>query len=91
MQLNEGRFAMNGRCGYVLQPECMRNPKYNPFDKQTLANVDPITLGITVSNIEFHFQVVSLILEILQNSLFVCLYTCTFTFFTVFRQKNRDI
>lgn len=49
MQLNEGRFGMNGRCGYVLQPECMRNPKYNPYDKHTLTGVDPITLCITVN------------------------------------------
>jgi len=48
MQLNEGKFAMNGRCGYVLQPECMKSPGYNPFDKHTLVGVDPITVSITV-------------------------------------------
>lgn len=41
MQMNEGRFMMNNRCGYVLQPDCMRHPNYDPYDKQSLSRVDP--------------------------------------------------
>ncbi|XP_077982282.1 1-phosphatidylinositol 4,5-bisphosphate phosphodiesterase gamma-1-like [Glandiceps talaboti] len=48
MQLNSGRFAMNGNCGFVLQPECMRSENYDPTDKNTLVGVDPITMCITI-------------------------------------------
>ena len=41
MQLNEGLFMMNNRCGYVLQPECMRHPAYDPYDKLSLCRVNP--------------------------------------------------
>lgn len=40
------------RCGYVLQPEVMRGKDYSPFSKQCLRNIDPLTLTITVSNID---------------------------------------
>jgi len=30
MQLNEGKFSQNGRCGYVLKPQSQRDPKV-PF------------------------------------------------------------
>lgn len=66
MQLNEGRFAMNGRCGYVLQPECMRNSKYNPFDKQTLVNIEPVTLCIAVRAVKLHLHVMTLTSKELQ-------------------------
>lgn len=49
MQLNEGLFAMNGRCGYVLKPTCMTESRFNPFEKQTLTDVDPVTISLTVS------------------------------------------
>jgi len=32
MQLNEGRFSQNGRCGYVLKPPRLRDPENNPMD-----------------------------------------------------------
>ncbi|KAL3860223.1 hypothetical protein ACJMK2_010378 [Sinanodonta woodiana] len=47
MQLNEGRFMRNGRCGYVLQPACMRLEDYDPFDKRTV-KVDPLTISVTI-------------------------------------------
>ena len=40
MQLNESRFSQNGGCGYVLQPSCMRHPDYDPFDKNTLVDIE---------------------------------------------------
>ncbi|XP_053305358.1 1-phosphatidylinositol 4,5-bisphosphate phosphodiesterase gamma-2 [Spea bombifrons] len=30
MQINNGMFGYNGRCGYILQPECMREDAYDP-------------------------------------------------------------
>ncbi|XP_069595268.1 1-phosphatidylinositol 4,5-bisphosphate phosphodiesterase gamma-2 isoform X1 [Ranitomeya imitator] len=30
MQINNSMFAHNGRCGYILQPECMRQDAYDP-------------------------------------------------------------
>ncbi|XP_041454201.1 1-phosphatidylinositol 4,5-bisphosphate phosphodiesterase gamma-1-like isoform X1 [Lytechinus variegatus] len=48
MQVNEGMFALNGRCGYVLKPECMFDKNFDSFDKRTLSNVDPIHLTITI-------------------------------------------
>lgn len=49
MQINQGLFAQNGRCGYLLQPECMRQESYNPYDKKCLKDVEPITVSLTVS------------------------------------------
>ncbi|XP_064611128.1 1-phosphatidylinositol 4,5-bisphosphate phosphodiesterase gamma-1-like isoform X2 [Liolophura sinensis] len=48
MQMNMGRFLRNGRCGYVLQPDCMRSENYDPFDKRTLVGVEPLTASIIV-------------------------------------------
>ena len=53
MQLNEGRFLMNGRCGYVLQPDCMRADGYNPYNASTLKQLkSAITITIMVGT--FH-------------------------------------
>lgn len=56
MQVNRSKFVQNGSCGYVLQPDCFLDPQYNPFRKDTLKNVDPITITLTVrqQNSEFH-------------------------------------
>merc|ERR1712096_264296 len=32
MWLNEGRFFLNGRCGYVIKPEGQRQPSFDPFN-----------------------------------------------------------
>jgi len=53
MQLNEGLFMMNNRCGYVLQPECMRHPAYDPYDKDSLSRlsppIEPVHISLVVS------------------------------------------
>ena len=54
MQLNHGRFLQNGRCGYILQPEFMRND-YDPYNAKTLINVEPIKLLIGVCKNEVCF------------------------------------
>jgi len=48
MQLNQGWFLANGRSGYIVQPDFLKQTAYNPFNKHTLVNVDPVTVGITV-------------------------------------------
>ena len=48
MQVNRSKFKQNGNCGYVLQPDCFLDAQYNPFRKDTLNNVDPITITLTV-------------------------------------------
>ncbi|KAE8608753.1 hypothetical protein XENTR_v10011595 [Xenopus tropicalis] len=34
MQINNAMFAYNGECGYILQPECMREESYDPSDSR---------------------------------------------------------
>nr|ABM55782.1 phospholipase C gamma [Chaetopterus pergamentaceus] len=49
MQLNEGKFKLNGRCGYILQPECMHMDNFNPFNKRDLEGVvEPLSLSINI-------------------------------------------
>lgn len=48
MQLNEGLFAMNGRCGYVLKPDCLSQAGFNPFYKEQIKGVEPVTISITI-------------------------------------------
>ena len=48
MQLNDGRFMQNGRCGYVLMPDCMFEPGFNPMDTTTHTKTTPITLTIEI-------------------------------------------
>ncbi|XP_065179717.1 1-phosphatidylinositol 4,5-bisphosphate phosphodiesterase gamma-1-like [Sycon ciliatum] len=47
MQLNEGKFLVNGRCGFILQPDVMRDPKYDPFDVKSLS-VEPQTVTVVI-------------------------------------------
>ena len=48
MQLNDGRFMQNGKCGYVLMPDCMFEPGFNPMDTTTHTGCTPITLTIQI-------------------------------------------
>lgn len=48
MQLNQGKFLQNGRCGYVLRPSFMFDEKYNPYNRSSLCNIDPVSLSIRV-------------------------------------------
>lgn len=48
MQLNEGRFLQNGRCGYVLMPDCMFESGFNQMDTTTHTKTTPITLTIKI-------------------------------------------
>lgn len=48
MQLNEGRFLQNGRCGYVLRPEYMFHDEFDPYTRVALDGVEPLTLSLSV-------------------------------------------
>ncbi|KAL8594295.1 hypothetical protein ACOMHN_000997 [Nucella lapillus] len=50
MQLNQGRFLANGRCGYLLKPEILSEETFDPYDKKCLAQLgmEPVTLTITI-------------------------------------------
>lgn len=48
MHLNDGRFSQNGKCGYVLMPDCMFDAGFNPLDISTHTLVTPMTLTIQI-------------------------------------------
>ncbi|XP_041375829.1 1-phosphatidylinositol 4,5-bisphosphate phosphodiesterase gamma-1-like [Gigantopelta aegis] len=48
MQLNQAQFLRNGRCGYVLKPDCMRKANFSPFNLVSLQDVQPVTLTIKI-------------------------------------------
>lgn len=39
MQLNQSKFRLNGNCGYVLRPDFLLRPDYEPSDPSSLAGV----------------------------------------------------
>ncbi|NXL53496.1 PLCG1 phosphodiesterase, partial [Podilymbus podiceps] len=49
MQLNQALFMLGGRSGYVLQPDIMRDDTFDPFDKNSLKIVEPITVQLQAS------------------------------------------
>lgn len=48
MQLNQAKFMQNGSCGFVLRPDFMFRPDYNPQDPSTLPENLSIILGVQV-------------------------------------------
>lgn len=46
MQMNQALFHSGGRCGYVLQPNSMREDVFDPFDKCSLHMVEPIIICV---------------------------------------------
>ncbi|XP_019490318.1 PREDICTED: 1-phosphatidylinositol 4,5-bisphosphate phosphodiesterase gamma-2 [Hipposideros armiger] len=48
MQMNQALFSLNGRTGYVLQPESMRNEKYDPMPPESQRKI-LMTLTVKVS------------------------------------------
>ena len=50
MQINEGKFLQNGKCGYVLKPSFMlKNSDYTPSYSNAIAEEDPLIVVVTVS------------------------------------------
>lgn len=39
MQINQSLFSFNGRCGYILQPECMRQDSYDLSDSRRIGQM----------------------------------------------------
>ncbi|CAG9767976.1 unnamed protein product [Ceutorhynchus assimilis] len=48
MQLNQAKFRDNGACGYLLKPEFMTKPDFDPFDKNKLPGEEPVTVSIRI-------------------------------------------
>ncbi|PSN29961.1 1-phosphatidylinositol 4 [Blattella germanica] len=48
MQLNQAKFRQNGSCGYVLRPEFMFREDFDPYDKNAVVGVEPLTVSIRV-------------------------------------------
>ncbi|XP_043923269.1 1-phosphatidylinositol 4,5-bisphosphate phosphodiesterase gamma-1-like [Protopterus annectens] len=48
MQLNQALFMLGGKSGYVLQPDIMRDDSFDPFDKNSLKGVEPITVQLQI-------------------------------------------
>ncbi|XP_046469716.1 1-phosphatidylinositol 4,5-bisphosphate phosphodiesterase gamma-1-like [Neodiprion pinetum] len=48
MQLNQGKFRENGKCGYLLKPEFMKKDHFDPYDKNTLIDVDTLKLKLII-------------------------------------------
>jgi len=43
-------FLFINRCGYVLQPDILRDPNFNPYDPNTFnKSVEPLNMRLTVS------------------------------------------
>lgn len=48
MQMNEARFELNGRCGFVPKPEIFNDTKFNPFFRSNHDNVDPLVINLQI-------------------------------------------
>jgi len=48
MQINSAKFRDNGNCGYVLRPEFMFQDGFNPYDRKTLVDVQPLTILLRI-------------------------------------------
>ncbi|XP_051702061.1 1-phosphatidylinositol 4,5-bisphosphate phosphodiesterase gamma-1 isoform X3 [Oryctolagus cuniculus] len=48
MQMNQALFMAGGHCGYVLQPNTMRDEAFDPFDKSSLRGLEPCAICIEV-------------------------------------------
>jgi len=56
MQLNEAKFMQNGKCGYLLRNDFMFENDFNPYDRNTLHGIEPLTLTVKVSELQFIFR-----------------------------------
>ncbi|KAG8331176.1 hypothetical protein J6590_046501 [Homalodisca vitripennis] len=48
MQLNQSKFRLNGNCGYVLRPDFMFHPDYEPTEPSGLLGMEPVSVSIQV-------------------------------------------
>lgn len=49
MQVNEGKFLQNGKCGYILKPSYMlKNSDYNPTFHCSLMDEEPVIVIVQV-------------------------------------------
>jgi len=75
MQLNEARFELFNRCGYIPQEHCLHNDGYDPYKKTDVENSDPLILNIQVISILMFFadfQQNLLSLATVRRNLHIC-------------------
>lgn len=48
MQLNQGKFLANGRCGYVLKPRYLLDETFKPNDPDSILGSCPILLRLEI-------------------------------------------
>ncbi|XP_046736207.1 1-phosphatidylinositol 4,5-bisphosphate phosphodiesterase gamma-1 [Diprion similis] len=48
MQLNQAKFRENANCGYLLKPGFMFREDFNPYDRNTLNNVDGMKINLKI-------------------------------------------
>lgn len=48
MQLNQSKFRLNGNCGYVLKPQIMFHPDYDPMDPSSTLDAEPVSISIEI-------------------------------------------
>ncbi|CAI5442987.1 unnamed protein product [Caenorhabditis angaria] len=48
MQLNQGKFLANGKCGYVLKPDYMLTDDFDPQNTDRITNSYPIRLNVQI-------------------------------------------
>ncbi|XP_074644309.1 1-phosphatidylinositol 4,5-bisphosphate phosphodiesterase beta-1-like isoform X2 [Tubulanus polymorphus] len=55
MQLNQGIFEYNGRCGYILKPDFMRRPDrhFDPFAESTVDGIVAGTVSVRIISGQF--------------------------------------
>lgn len=48
MQLNQAKFRDNGNCGYLLKPDFMCRDDFDPYNKNTLAGIEPMLISLNI-------------------------------------------
>lgn len=46
MKINEALFNDNGNCGFILKPDILRDPSFDPFDISTMLNKKKLSITI---------------------------------------------
>lgn len=46
MQINQGKFMANGRCGYVLKPAYMLDPSFDPQQGTKVSEMGLILISL---------------------------------------------
>lgn len=64
MQLNQAKFEMNGNCGYILKPECLRHTDLS-FDPAAESSTDGIVALQCIVQVYFIYIYIFVITSLL--------------------------